>query len=306
MTFRSLFRSSAPRSTLLVRLLVGAVFLSEGIQKFLYPTTLGVGRFTQIGIPGPSLVAPFVGGVEIAFGTLLLLGLATRVATLPLLAVIATAIATTKIPLLSSQGFWAIGPRSTGRLVHAARVALPRHRRRRSMVTRRTMADLALTVHRVRIMRMHRVAPMLLLTLAGCTRGTITSATYVPRTRKITIATVPLLVKEEQDVYPFLQGAFAKGGVLQGKEVYAFSPSTITVVEGDTLRLTLINPEDDQHSFVLPDLAVPLPGGTSTEVTYVAMHPGIYPVVCAVASHLPMMTGQLVVLSTRAVTETTK
>lgn len=108
MTFRSLFLSSAPRSTLLVRLLVGAVFLSEGIQKFLYPATLGVGRFTQIGIPGPSLMAPFVGSVEIVFGTLLVLGLATRVATLPLLAVIATAIATTKFPLLSAHGFWAM------------------------------------------------------------------------------------------------------------------------------------------------------------------------------------------------------
>lgn len=155
-------------------------------------------------------------------------------------------------------------------------------------------------------MSIRRVAPVLLLSVAGCTHATITSATYVPSTREITITTVPLLVKEEQGVYPFLRSAFARGGVLQGKEVYAFSPSTITVVEGDTLRLTLINPEDDQHSFVLPDLAVPLPGGTSTEVTYVARRPGIYPIVCAVASHLPMMTGQLVVLSSRAVTGTTK
>lgn len=113
MTLRSWFASSAPRSTLLVRLLVGAVFLSEGAQKFLYPATLGVGRFVKIGIPAPSVLAPFVGGVEIACGTLLLLGLATRFAALPLVAVIATAIATTKIPLLGSQGFWT--------MVHEAR-----------------------------------------------------------------------------------------------------------------------------------------------------------------------------------------
>jgi plastocyanin len=84
------------------------------------------------------------------------------------------------------------------------------------------------------------------------------------------------------------------------KEVCAFSPSTITVVEGDTLHLTIINPEDDAHSFVLPDFAVSLPGGKATSATYVARTAGIYPIVCAVPSHLPMMSGQLVVLSAAA------
>ncbi len=110
------------------------------------------------------------------------------------------------------------------------------------------------------------------------------------------MTTVPLLVKEAQTVYPFLKPAFAKGGVLDGKEVYAFSPSTITVVEGDTIHLTLINPEDDLHSFVLPDFAVVLPGGKTTEATYVARHAGIFRILCSVPSHLPMMSGQLVVL----------
>jgi uncharacterized cupredoxin-like copper-binding protein len=122
------------------------------------------------------------------------------------------------------------------------------------------------------------------------------SRSYKPRTREITVTTVPLLVKEAQAVYPFLKPAFAKGGVLDGKEVYAFSPSTITVVEGDTIHLTLINPEDDFHSFVLPDFAVALPGGKTTEATYVARHAGIFKILCSVPSHLPMMSGQLVVL----------
>src|SRR5579872_3113127 len=73
-------RTKAPASVLLVRLLVGAVFLSEGVQKFLYPDALGAGRFAKIGIPAPDLTAPFVGGVEILFGSLLLLGLLTRLA----------------------------------------------------------------------------------------------------------------------------------------------------------------------------------------------------------------------------------
>jgi plastocyanin len=124
---------------------------------------------------------------------------------------------------------------------------------------------------------------------------------YVPVARAITVTTVPLLVKEQAKLFPFLMPAFAKGGVLDGKEVYAFSPSTITVVAGDTIHFTFVNPEDDVHSFVLPDLAVPLPGGKTTTVTYVAKRPGIYPILCAIQSHLPMMSGQLVVLSPAAV-----
>jgi uncharacterized membrane protein YphA (DoxX/SURF4 family) len=91
----------------LIRLMVGAVFLSEGIQKFLFPATLGVGRFRAIEIPLPELMAPFVGAVEIGCGLLLILGLVTRLAAVPLLIDIFVAIATTKIPLLFKSGFWA-------------------------------------------------------------------------------------------------------------------------------------------------------------------------------------------------------
>jgi len=125
-------------------------------------------------------------------------------------------------------------------------------------------------------------------------------APYRPHVREITVTTVPLLVKEAVTVYPFLKPAFAKGGVLDGKEVYGFVPGTITAVAGDTLHLTFVNPEDDAHSFVLPDFAVSLPGGKTTTATYVAKAAGIFPFTCAVASHLPMMSGQLVVLSPSA------
>jgi len=101
-----LLESRAPAAVLLIRLLVGAVFLSEGIQKFLFPVALGVGRFTKIGIPAPEVMAPFVGVVEIVFGLLLIVGLLTRLATIPLLIDILVAIATTKIPMLSHDGFW--------------------------------------------------------------------------------------------------------------------------------------------------------------------------------------------------------
>ena len=116
------------------------------------------------------------------------------------------------------------------------------------------------------------------------------------RAREIVITTVPLLTKELATTYPFLKKDFAAGGVLAGKEVYEFMPSTITVVEGDTLRLTFINPEDDAHSFVMEGLSVAIPGQSETHATYVAAHAGIYDFVCAIPAHLPMMHGQLVVL----------
>jgi putative oxidoreductase len=103
-----LFKTTAPRATILIRLLVGAVFLSEGIQKFLFPATLGVGRFIKIGIPAPQFFAPFVGVVEIVCGTLLIIGLVTRLATIPLIIDISVAVITTKIPMLAKAGFWSM------------------------------------------------------------------------------------------------------------------------------------------------------------------------------------------------------
>lgn len=120
---------------------------------------------------------------------------------------------------------------------------------------------------------------------------------YQPRTREVTVTTVPLLTKEMATVYPFLKRDFAVQGVLAGKEVYAFSPSTLTAYAGDTLEITFVNPEDDAHTFVLPDLAVALPGQTQKTVRYPVGAPGIYPFLCNMAAHAPMMSGQLVVLA---------
>jgi putative oxidoreductase len=103
---KRLISTSAPAAVLLIRLMVGAVFVSEGIQKFLFPADLGAGRFAKIGFPSPELIAPFVGSFEIACGILLLLGLLTRLAAVPLIVVMLTAIATTKIPILMNDGFW--------------------------------------------------------------------------------------------------------------------------------------------------------------------------------------------------------
>ena len=96
----------APCSTVLIRLIVGGTFLSEGIQKFLFVHELGVGRFVKIGIPHPEITAPFVGVCEIVCGALLILGLLTRLAAIPMIINISVAILSTKIPLFLGHGLW--------------------------------------------------------------------------------------------------------------------------------------------------------------------------------------------------------
>ena len=99
---------ATPGAVILVRFIVGGVFLSEGVQKFLFPAALGVGRFTKIGLPAPHLLAPFVGFVEIGCGLLILLGLFTRLAAVPLIVDMLVAIATTKVPIFLKSGFWSM------------------------------------------------------------------------------------------------------------------------------------------------------------------------------------------------------
>lgn len=96
-----------PASIALIRVAVGLIFVTQGILKHTDPN-MGVARFTRIAFPHPYFTAHFVGTFEIACGVLVLLGLWTRVAAIPLLIVISTAIATTKVPELfrAGQGFW--------------------------------------------------------------------------------------------------------------------------------------------------------------------------------------------------------
>ena len=91
---------------ILIRLMVGSVFLVEGILKFLYPGELAAGRFEKIGIPWPQVMGPFVGSVEIICGALVLIGWLTRLAAIPLLIDISVAILSTKIPILLGHGVW--------------------------------------------------------------------------------------------------------------------------------------------------------------------------------------------------------
>ena len=106
MNAKKFLAADGQAANLLIRLLAGGVFFLEGIKKFLFPLQWGAGRFTHIGIPAPNFLAPFVGVVEIVCGLLLLLGLLTRLASIPLIIDISVAIATTKLPILLTAGFW--------------------------------------------------------------------------------------------------------------------------------------------------------------------------------------------------------
>jgi putative oxidoreductase len=105
---RELLITDAPAATVLVRVMTGSVFLSEGIQKFLYPADLAAGRFAKIGIPSPEIMGPFVGGCEVLCGALLIVGFLTRFAAIVLLIDISVAIVSTKIPVLLGHGFWGL------------------------------------------------------------------------------------------------------------------------------------------------------------------------------------------------------
>jgi uncharacterized membrane protein YphA (DoxX/SURF4 family) len=85
---------------ILIRVMVGLVFLLEGILKFARPDTLGAAHFAAIGFPFPHQLAALVGGIEITGGALILLNFYAGDAALALLMVILTALVSTKLPIL--------------------------------------------------------------------------------------------------------------------------------------------------------------------------------------------------------------
>ncbi|WP_207427437.1 DoxX family protein [Pedobacter sp. SYSU D00535] len=95
-------------TTILLRSMVGAVFLSEGLQKFLFADKLGTGRFTKIGLPAAEFFGPLVGSFEIICGVLILIGLITRLAAIPLIVIMLAAISLTKLKILTDAGFWSM------------------------------------------------------------------------------------------------------------------------------------------------------------------------------------------------------
>ncbi len=103
---KNIIRTDDSKTTIIIRLIVGAVFLSEGIQKFLFPAIRGAGRFEKIGLPTPEFLGNFVGAFEVLCGCLILLGLITRLASVPLIIIMLFAFVLTKSEVLAEKGFW--------------------------------------------------------------------------------------------------------------------------------------------------------------------------------------------------------
>lgn len=104
--FQKIIQTDSSKTTIIIRLMVGAIFLSEGIQKFLFSEIVGAGRFKKIGFDNPEFWAQFTGFFEILCGGLILAGFLTRLATIPLLSIMLVAFITTKYPILIDKGFW--------------------------------------------------------------------------------------------------------------------------------------------------------------------------------------------------------
>lgn len=102
---KSICKPTGASANVLIRLVVGGVFLNEGILKFLYPAAQAAGRFAKIGIPYPDFFGPFVAAVETICGVMVILGLLTRPAAIALFIDISVAIFTTKIPVLLGHGY---------------------------------------------------------------------------------------------------------------------------------------------------------------------------------------------------------
>ncbi|MCC5791616.1 MAG: DoxX family protein [Legionellaceae bacterium] len=112
--YRALYSAASPW-VLFIRFSLGLVFLPEGIQKLLYPDILGAGRFMRIGIPYPELMGPFVGWMELCCGLFILLGLLTRLVSLPLIMIMIIAFISTKIPIFLGSDWWIFQVRELNR-----------------------------------------------------------------------------------------------------------------------------------------------------------------------------------------------
>lgn len=114
MTLNQFTATRASGAVVLIRLYVGLIFAGEGVLKFLRPEALGPGRFIKAGIPAGTFFAYLDGVFEIGCGLLIVAGLFTRLATLPMIVDMLGALGITKVPLLwghaplypKEGGFW--------------------------------------------------------------------------------------------------------------------------------------------------------------------------------------------------------
>ena len=121
-----------------------------------------------------------------------------------------------------------------------------------------------------------------------------------PQMRNLLVATVPLVVHEQEQAQPDLQAVFSPTGVLGDKEIYGFYPDTLVVYQGDTINLRVVNAQvDEAHTFTLaPPYTVDLEiaPNTTAQTSFLASQAGAFTYICRTPEHVPYMTGTLVVL----------
>jgi plastocyanin len=117
--------------------------------------------------------------------------------------------------------------------------------------------------------------------------------------RAVVVTAVPLLVNEMQATLPFLKQDFDPNGVLSGKEVFGYYPSTVILNQGDTIQLSVVNPTGDDHTFTSADLGVNLAvaAQSTAQVTFTANRAGAFDFICAIPEHVPYMRGTVVVMA---------
>lgn len=103
---KSVLQTDNDTTTIIIRVIIGVIFLSEGVQKFILPLERGAGRFEKIGFYYPEFFSSLVGSFEIVCGILVIIGLLTRLAVIPLIYIMLIALSTTKYKLFMATGFW--------------------------------------------------------------------------------------------------------------------------------------------------------------------------------------------------------
>jgi len=133
---------------------------------------------------------------------------------------------------------------------------------------------------------------------SGAQPAAAPAITYTPQTRDLLVTAVPLLVHEQSGFFDYLNKAFGKGGMLAGKEVWAFSPNNLTVYAGDTVRVTVVNPGDDPHTFTISEVnfSMNVKGQSQRKGSFVVPNPGLFKFFCSIPEHMPYMWGNLTVL----------
>ena len=131
-----------------------------------------------------------------------------------------------------------------------------------------------------------------------------TTVAYKPKTVSIDMVAITSMIGESAEIpqFAFLKQDFKSGGVLDGHEVFSWSPDAITVYKGDTVNLAITGTGPDDHVFNLPDLGVttPIPSYKTTQVSFTASKVGVFRYFCTVAEHMPYMQGFLTVLPDNA------